>query len=166
MITANESQSFDIGQMAVYPAHGVGQIESITSALTAFLSSVVSIALVVGGIGVMNIMLVSVTERTREIGLRKALGATKKDILSQFLIEAVMLTAIGGAIGIFFGASLSFIAAYILRDIIMLDGWVFVFPLSAAFLGFGASAFVGLLFGIYPARQAAKKSPMEALRYE
>ncbi|MEK7452974.1 MAG: ABC transporter permease [Patescibacteria group bacterium] len=143
----------------------VSQIETIIAALTLFLSSVVAISLVVGGIGVMNIMLVSVTERTREIGLRKALGATKKDILFQFLIEAVMLTAIGGIIGIISGALLSFIAAYILKEFMMLD-WVFSFPIFAALLGFGVSAFVGLIFGIYPARKASNKSPMEALRYE
>jgi len=143
----------------------VSQIKTIVSALTAFLSSVVAIALVVGGIGVMNIMLVSVTERTKEIGLRKALGATNKDILQQFMFEAMMLTGIGGIVGVLLGALLSLFAAIILREVLLLD-WVFTFPFSAAILGFGASAFVGLVFGIYPARQASKKSPMEALRYE
>ncbi|MBI3671447.1 FtsX-like permease family protein [Candidatus Azambacteria bacterium] len=143
----------------------VSQISTIIGALTAFLSSVVAIALVVGGIGVMNIMLVSVTERTKEIGLRKALGATDKDILLQFLIEAIMLTAFGGIIGIISGAALSLIASYILREFMQLD-WVFSFPFSAALLGFGVSALVGLVFGIYPARKASRKSPMEALRYE
>lgn len=143
----------------------VSQISTIINILTLFLSSVVAIALVVGGIGVMNIMLVSVTERTKEIGLRKALGATKKDIMTQFLIEAVVLTGMGGVIGIFLGALLSFFTALILKNFIMLD-WTFEFPLSAAILGFGVSAFVGLVFGLYPAGQASKKSPMEALRYE
>jgi len=143
----------------------VDQVKIITGVLTAFLASVVAIALVVGGIGVMNIMLVSVTERTREIGLRKALGATVKNILTQFLMEAVMLTAIGGIIGILLGVVLSFLTAFVLREFMGLE-WEFVFPLSAAILGFGVSAFVGLLFGIYPAKQASKKSPMEALRYE
>ncbi len=143
----------------------VSQISTIINILTIFLSSVVAIALVVGGIGVMNIMLVSVTERTREIGLRKALGATRKDIMTQFLIEAVVLTGVGGAIGIFFGAVLSFLAAAVLKNFMMLD-WTFQFPLSAALLGFGVSALVGLVFGLYPAKQASKKSPMEALRYE
>jgi len=141
------------------------QVRVIIGALTLFLSSVVAIALVVGGIGVMNIMLVSVTERTREIGLRKALGATKKDILVQFLLEAVILTGIGGIIGILLGALLAFAAALILTNMLSLD-WTFHFPLSAALLGLGVSAFVGLVFGIYPARQASKKSPIEALRYE
>ena len=141
------------------------QIATIINILTIFLSSVVAIALVVGGIGVMNIMLVSVTERTREIGLRKALGATKKDIMTQFLIEAVVLTGVGGAIGILFGAILSFLVAIVLKNFMMLD-WVFEFPVSAALLGFGVSALVGLVFGLYPAKQASEKSPMEALRYE
>jgi len=143
----------------------VAQIGTIMSVLTIFLSSVVAISLVVGGIGVMNIMLVSVTERTREIGLRKALGATNKDILTQFLIEAVSLAAAGGVIGIALGSFLSFVIAVVLEKVMLLD-WSFVFPINAAILGFGVSALVGLIFGIYPARQASKKSPMEALRYE
>jgi putative ABC transport system permease protein len=143
----------------------VEQVQIITGALTAFLSSVVAIALVVGGIGVMNIMLVSVTERTREIGLRKALGATEKDIMMQFLFESVTFTALGGIIGIIFGGVLSFAASLILTNVLDLN-WTFTFPVSAAALGLGVSAFVGLVFGLYPARQASLKSPMEALRYE
>lgn len=143
----------------------VDQIKTIIGALTAFLSSVVAIALVVGGIGVMNIMLVSVTERTREIGLRKAIGATERDILLQFLFEAVILTAVGGIVGILLGAGLSFLASLILTNVVGLN-WSFVFPIFAAVLGFSVSAGVGLVFGIYPARQAAAKSPIEALRYE
>ncbi len=143
----------------------IDQIKTIIGALTTFLSSVVAIALVVGGIGVMNIMLVSVTERTREIGLRKALGATDKDILRQFLFEAIILTGSGGLIGIILGALLGFVASIVLTNYANLD-WDFVFPISAALMGITVSALVGLVFGIYPARQAAKKSPMEALRYE
>lgn len=143
----------------------VDQIKTIIGALTAFLSSVVAIALVVGGIGVMNIMLVSITERTREIGLRKALGATESNIKTQFLFEAVILTAIGGVIGIILGAGFSYLASFILTKFVGLD-WVFSFPVGAALLGLGVSALVGLIFGIYPARQAARKSPIEALRYE
>ena len=143
----------------------VDQIRIILGALTAFLSSVVAIALVVGGIGVMNIMFVSVTERTREIGLRKALGATEKDILLQFLFEAVTLTAIGGVVGIILGATLSFLAALVLGKILGL-AWIFTFPIPAALLGLGVSALVGFVFGLYPAMQASKKSPIEALRYE
>ena len=113
----------------------------------------------------MNIMLVSVTERTREIGLRKAIGATDKNILTQFLLEAVLLTAAGGVIGIAFGAALSFAASVILSQVMAL-GWAYSFPVSAALLGFGISGLIGLVFGLYPARQASLKSPMEALRYE
>jgi putative ABC transport system permease protein len=143
----------------------VEQIQTILGALTAFLSSVVAIALVVGGIGIMNIMLVSVTERTREIGLRKALGATEKDILVQFLFEAILLTAAGGLVGIILGALLSSGATFVLKQFAGL-AWQFVFPVSAMLLGLGVSALVGVVFGIYPARKAAQKSPIEALRYE
>lgn len=143
----------------------VQQVQTIIGALTIFLSSVVAIALVVGGIGVMNIMLVSVTERTREIGLRKALGATSKDIMRQFLFEAMTLTALGGIIGIALGAILSLFVAVILNTVANLD-WTFSFPFSAAALGIGMSALVGLVFGLYPAKQASSKSPIEALRYE
>ena len=141
------------------------RVGSITGILTALLVSVAAISLIVGGIGIMNIMLVSVTERTREIGLRKAIGATRKDIMNQFLLEAVVLTLLGGFIGIIFGAGLSFAASVILGRFVA-EGWQFSFPVSAALLGFGVSAFIGLVFGIYPARQAAKKRPIEALRYE
>jgi putative ABC transport system permease protein len=113
----------------------------------------------------MNIMLVSVTERTREIGLRKALGATDKDILSQFLLEAVMLTAIGGVIGITLGGLVSFTVAFVLSHAYGL-AWPFILPWTAVALGLGVSSGIGLIFGIYPARQASHKSPIEALRYE
>ncbi|MDR3558338.1 MAG: ABC transporter permease [Candidatus Pacebacteria bacterium] len=138
---------------------------TITSALTWFLVAVASIALFVGGVGIMNIMLVSVTERTREIGLRKALGATNRDILSQFLLEAVLLTVIGGVVGIILGSGLAYIIAFILSHALTLN-WTFVFPWSGAILGITVSAVIGLVFGGYPARQASKKSPIEALRYE
>jgi len=138
---------------------------TITSALTAFLAAVAAISLVVGGIGIMNIMLVSVTERTKEIGLRKAIGATDKNILTQFLLEAVILTGLGGVIGIILGSVLSYIISILISKFAGLD-WTFTFPISAAILGIVVSSLVGLVFGIYPARQAAKKSPMEALRYE
>lgn len=138
---------------------------TITSALTAFLAAVAAISLIVGGIGIMNIMLVSVTERTKEIGLRKAIGATDQNILTQFLLEAVILTGLGGFVGIILGSGLSFIISIFITKFAGLD-WQFTFPIGAAILAFVVSTLVGLIFGIYPARQAAKKSPMEALRYE
>mgnify|MGYP001612625103 CR=1 FL=1 len=146
-------------------ADAIERVSTIMNIMTLFLAAVAAISLLVGGIGIMNIMLVSVTERTREIGLRKALGATDKDILSQFLIEAVLLTAIGGLIGVFLGAVLSFASSIILSRVLGL-GWSFAFPVSAVVLGLGVSASVGLVFGLYPARQASLKSPIEALRYE
>ncbi|MBI5135234.1 ABC transporter permease [Candidatus Uhrbacteria bacterium] len=146
-------------------AQAMATVGAITGALTAFLAAIAAISLIVGGIGIMNIMLVSVTERTREIGLRKAIGATEKDILTQFLLEAITLTGVGGLIGILLGASLSFVASLILTRALG-QAWLFSLPISSILLGIGVSAGVGLLFGIYPARQASLKSPMEALRYE
>ncbi len=139
-------------------------VTSVTLGLTIFLSLVAAISLLVGGIGIMNIMLVSVTERTREIGLRKAVGAKKKDILLQFLFEAVSLTLTGGVIGIslgvFFGWLLCRIAAKFLGD--------FSFALSIWSIALAVMMAVGtgLLFGLYPAKRASDLSPMEALRYE
>jgi putative ABC transport system permease protein len=141
------------------------RLSTITSALTWFLVAVASIALFVGGVGIMNIMLVSVTERTREIGLRKALGATDKDINRQFLLEAILLTAIGGVVGIILGAGLAFLISIGLSQGLHVN-WSFVFPWTGAFLGLGVSTLIGVIFGSYPANQAAKKSPIEALRYE
>ncbi|OGG72939.1 hypothetical protein A3A38_04330 [Candidatus Kaiserbacteria bacterium RIFCSPLOWO2_01_FULL_53_17] len=141
------------------------RLRVVTNALTAFLVAVAAVSLFVGGVGIMNIMLVSVTERTREIGLRKAIGATERDILTQFLLEAVLLTGVGGIIGIILGALLSFGAATVLRVALNLD-WSFNFPYGGALLGLVVSVGIGLIFGIYPARTAARKSPIEALRYE
>jgi len=143
----------------------VERLGTITTILTVLLVSIAAISLLVGGIGIMNIMLVSVTERTREIGLRKAIGATEEDIMTQFLLEAVMLTALGGIIGIILGASFSLAAALALTKVLGL-AWSFTFPISAAILGLGVASLVGLIFGLYPAKQASRKSPIEALRYE
>lgn len=156
-----ENDDFDVGTQKELAE----QIGTITDILTYLLSSVAAISLVVGGIGIMNIMLVSVTERTREIGLRKALGAKSSDVLFQFLIESILLTSAGGVIGITLGAALSAVAAFALSTFAGLN-WAFSFPFSAALIGITSAAIVGLVFGLYPARQAAKKSPMEALRYE
>jgi len=143
----------------------IEMVAVITSVLTLLLVSLAAISLVVGGIGIMNIMLVSVVERTREIGLRKAVGATSYDILIQFLLESVSLTFLGGIIGIIFGAFMSYIVSLVLTNYAGIE-WDFVFSINAAILGFSVSAIIGLIFGIYPAKQAAKKSPVEALRYE
>ena len=143
----------------------VAQVSMIIGVFTMFLSFVVAISLVVGGIGVMNIMLVSVTERTREVGLRKALGATDRDILKQFLLEAIFLTSIGGLIGIMIGSLLAFVAAYVITNFAGFN-FIFVFPWFGAILGTLVSSLVGVVFGLYPARKASKLSPMEALRFE
>lgn len=137
----------------------------ITGILTAFLSSIAAIALLVGGIGIMNIMLVSVTERTREIGLRKAVGARNKDVLNQFLIESVTLTVLGGTIGFIGGTLISFVGAIGLSKVLNTE-WSFVIPFGAIVLAFGVAALVGLVFGIYPARKASRLNPIEALRHE
>lgn len=160
-ITGNEKDDFFI----VTQVSVAATLSTITSALTIFLAAVAAISLIVGGIGIMNIMLVSVTERTKEIGLRKALGATYRDILMQFLFEAVILTSTGGLLGVILGAFLSFTISSAIINFTKLS-WTFTFPVSAALLGIGVSSLVGLVFGIYPARAAAKKSPIEALRYE
>ena len=139
---------------------------TITSVLQIFLTAIASISLIVGGIGIMNIMLVSVTERTREIGLRKSVGATNRDILKQFLVESVLLTFFGGIVGIVFGAMFVGVAylaiVYFSPDL----GWSFSLPLSAISLAVLVSTLTGIIFGLYPARQAAKKNPIDALRYE
>ena len=130
-----------------------------TGIFTVLIAGIAGISLIVGGIGVMNIMLVSVTERTREIGLRKALGATQKSIMMQFIIEAVLLCILGGILGIIIATSLLFL-------FISINDWVFSMPLSAIIGSITFSALVGLFFGIWPARRAAKLDPAVSLRYE
>ncbi len=141
------------------------RVSTITNILTYFLTMVAAISLLVGGIGIMNIMLVSVTERTREIGLRKAIGAKNNDILTQFLFESIILTCLGGAIGIFFGILLSLLGALIIGHFLG-QAWPLGISWFAILLGFSVSAFLGIVFGIYPARRASKLNPIEALRYE
>ena len=160
-LSHNEENDFNITTQE----ETIKMIQTIVNVFTSFLVTVVAISLVVGGVGIMNIMLVSVSERTKEIGLRKALGATRRDILNQFLSEAIILTSVGGIVGVIIGALLSFIVAQVLSHTAA-PGWEFVFPVGGSMLGVGVSAAVGLMFGIYPANQAAKKSPIEALRYE
>ena len=130
-----------------------------TGIFTALIAGIAGISLIVGGIGVMNIMLVSVTERTREIGLRKALGATHKAVMLQFIVEATLLCAIGGCIGVFLGTSILYLFA-------SFNDWPFAMPFSAMFGSITFSAMVGLFFGIWPARKAAKLDPATSLRYE
>jgi putative ABC transport system permease protein len=139
-------------------------VQSVTGVLTIFLGGIAAISLLVGGIGIMNIMLVSVTERTREIGLRKALGARRRDILFQFLVESSMLSLIGGIVGILFG----WLIAFVVGKIAVATGNNFtpVVGLNAIALATIFSAAVGLFFGIYPANRAAGLEPVEALRYE
>jgi putative ABC transport system permease protein len=132
---------------------------SITGVLTMLLGAVAGISLVVGGIGIMNMMLTTVTERTREIGLRKAIGAKKADINKQFLAESIVLTFIGGILGIALGWGIS----YVVTAMGVLQTEVTWYSVA---LAFGVSALIGIVFGYYPARQAAKLNPIEALRYE
>ncbi|MFA6131174.1 MAG: ABC transporter permease [Patescibacteria group bacterium] len=132
--------------------------------LTILLASIAAISLIVGGIGIMNIMLVSVTERTKEIGLRKAIGATYKEILQQFLLESVLLTFVGGLVGIVIGVGMSLLIGFAVGQYV--DGWSAKVPIDAMLMGVLVSTTVGIVFGLYPARRAAKLDPIEALRYE
>lgn len=134
-------------------------VQTITGLLTTMVTAISAISLVVGGVGVMNIMLVSVTERTKEIGLLKAIGAKEKDIMTQFLIEAVLMTIAGGVIGIILGI----VGAFLISQVAHIP---FVISIPAILTAVGVAAGVGIAFGYYPARKAAKMQPIEALRYE
>ena len=150
--TTNQYEVFNVQQL-------VQSANQITRILTSFIGLVAGISLLVGGIGIMNIMLVSVTERTREIGLRKAVGARERDILTQFLLEAIVLSLIGGIVGIALGVGSAQLVAYLLHWPPLLSGWAILFAVTF-------SIGVGLFFGFYPALKAAKLEPMTALRYE
>ena len=134
-------------------------VESATGVMTALLGAVAAVSLLVGGIGIMNIMLVSVTERTREIGIRLAIGALERDVLMQFLIESGLLAAFGGLIGVVIGLGCSYLAAHALKI-------PFVVDIPMAVIAVAFSALVGIAFGFFPARRAARLDPIEALRYE
>jgi putative ABC transport system permease protein len=134
-------------------------VSSVTGTFTALLSGIAAISLIVGGIGIMNIMLVTVTERTREIGLRKALGAKKKDIISQFLIESIILTFAGGVIGMLVGVLISVVISKLVSI-------PFAVSIGSVALAIGVSASIGIIFGWYPAKKASDLQPIEALRYE
>jgi putative ABC transport system permease protein len=130
-----------------------------TSVLTGLLGAVAAVSLLVGGIGIMNIMLVSVTERTREIGIRLAIGALERQVLTQFLVEATVLALFGGVIGILFGLALAYIVGNLL-------GLPFVTSPEIIVVAFFFSALIGMGFGYFPARQAARLNPIDALRHE
>jgi putative ABC transport system permease protein len=144
----------------VSQAELISTFSAVTGVLTVFLGAIAAISLLVGGIGIMNIMLVSVTERTREIGLRKAIGATSRAILGQFLAEAIFLSLVGGVIGIVIGIGGAYAITLLSSD------FKPIVQASAIALAVGFSFSVGLFFGIYPARRAARLNPIDALRYE
>jgi putative ABC transport system permease protein len=137
----------------------ISRVEGVSQTMTLLLGSVAAVSLVVGGIGIMNIMLVSVTERTREIGIRLAVGATPRDIMAQFLVEAIVLSVLGGLLGILLGMGIAAVMPYI-------AGWTTAMPWNAITLAFGVSAMIGVFFGFYPAQKASRLDPIVALRYE
>ena len=154
-LPANKESDFNVQDQAEF----LQTLEETGRSFTYLLAGIAAVSLIVGGIGIMNIMLVSVTERTREIGTRKAVGAKRRDILMQFLVESLVLSLIGGTVGIFFGIGGA-------RLISKLAGWRTLVSPDAILLAFFFAASVGIFFGIYPARKAARLNPIEALRYE
>jgi putative ABC transport system permease protein len=154
-IPAGGTDDFTIANQAQL----LGTVSSVSGLLTILLAGIASISLVVGGIGIMNIMLVSVRERTREIGVRKAIGARRRDILAQFLVEALTLSLLGGVLGIGLGLAASWVIG-------MDAGWGFAFSPVTVLLAVGFSLVVGIVFGVWPAFQAARLDPVSALRYE
>ena len=145
-------------------AQAVEALTSITDALKYFLVGIAAISLLVGGIGIMNIMIVSVTERIKEIGLRKAVGATNKNIRNQFLIETIVISLVGGTIGIIIGIAISTIVALVAQK--MGYNWDLVISISSILVATSVSVLIGIIFGLYPAQSAAKLHPIEALKFE
>lgn len=139
-------------------------ITTITDALSYFLAAMAALSLVVGGVGIMNIMLVGVKERTREIGLRQSLGATKRQIRLQFLLEAVMLTMLGGVVGLLGGSLVSYLISVVVNSLGY--DWAFIISGFSIILAVGISALIGIIFGYYPAKRASELDPIDALRYE
>ncbi|MGA2418292.1 MAG: ABC transporter permease [Candidatus Staskawiczbacteria bacterium] len=154
----------DIDFTVYSTADAISILSTITNALRLFLTAMAAIALVVGGIGILNIMLATVAERTREIGLRKAVGATNGAVMRQFLLEAGTLTFLGGIIGIIIGAAISFIIS-LAMNYLGYD-WQFVISILSVLLAVGVSILTGVIFGLYPALKASKLNPIDALRYE
>ena len=145
-------------------AQALDTFNTIFNGITYLLIAIAAISLIVGGVGIMNIMYVVVTERTSEIGLKKALGARESDILNEFLVEAILVTVLGGIIGIAGGAFLGWVVSVIAQSAHL--AWTFSVPFYAIVIGFGVSAVIGISFGVFPARSAARMDPIEALRYE
>ncbi len=145
-------------------ADAISILSTITNALRLFLTAMAALALIVGGIGILNIMLATVAERTREIGLRKAVGATNGAIMRQFLTEAGVLTFLGGIIGIIIGTVVSFLASLVMKSLGY--DWAFVISITSVLLAIGVSILTGVIFGLYPALKASKLNPIDALRYE
>jgi putative ABC transport system permease protein len=154
-ISAGEDDNFNVLDMKEIAQ----TLSSTTQVLTTLLGAVAAVSLLVGGIGIMNIMLVSVTERTREIGIRLAIGALERDVLLQFLVEAAVLSSFGGL----FGVALALAASLVLAELMQVP---FVFDPGIAVIAFAFSAVVGIVFGYVPARRAARLDPIEALRHE
>ncbi|MBD3181644.1 FtsX-like permease family protein, partial [Candidatus Poribacteria bacterium] len=159
----NDEEFFEIHSVK----SALDEINKVVMIIKVMLGGTATIALIVGGVGIMNIMLVSVTERTREIGLRKAIGAKRRDILLQFLVESVFLCIVGGAIGILAGFGIGIGLARIITIVIIRDvTWPATISLNSLLMAVGSASAIGMLFGLYPAGKAAKLQPVEALRYE
>ena len=159
-IKREEDEDFTVRNIA----EAISILTTITNALRLFLTAMAAIALIVGGVGILNIMLVTVAERTREIGLRKAVGASNAKVRNQFLFESGVLTFLGGVVGIIVGITVSYMAALVMRGLGY--DWAFVISLTSIFMAAGVSILTGVVFGLYPAYKASKLNPIDALRYE
>jgi putative ABC transport system permease protein len=159
-ITRDVDSDFTIQNIA----DAISILSTITNALRLFLTAMAGIALVVGGIGILNIMMATVAERTREIGLRKAVGATNAAVRNQFLLEAATLTSLGGVVGIIVGTIAAYLASLLMKSLGY--DWAFVISLTSVVLAVGVSILTGVVFGLYPAFKASKLNPIDALRYE